>query len=68
MYSYDKSMLNEIVNVMAEVLTVDTPYYTIERKQYPSDKDFLKSTTASLTHFCLNLHGGAIKYATLRRI
>lgn len=36
-YSYDKSMLDEIVNVMAEVLTVDTPYYTIERKQYPAE-------------------------------
>ncbi|MCD8180318.1 MAG: DUF6017 domain-containing protein [Firmicutes bacterium] len=36
-YSYDKSMLDEIVNVMAEVLTVDTPYYMIERKQYPAE-------------------------------
>ncbi len=36
-YSYDKSMLDEIVAVMAEVLTVDAPYYTIENKQYPTE-------------------------------
>lgn len=33
----DKSVIDEIVTIMAEVLTVDTPYYTIENKQYPSD-------------------------------
>ncbi len=36
-YSYDQSVIDEMVAVMAEVLTVDTPYYTIERKQYPTE-------------------------------
>ncbi len=36
-YSYDKSIIDEIVAVMAEVLTVDAPYYTIEKKQYPTE-------------------------------
>lgn len=36
-YSYDKSVIDEIVTVMAEVLTIDTPYYTIEKKQYPTE-------------------------------
>ena len=35
-HSYDKSVIDEIVSVMAEVLTIDTPYYTIEKKQYPT--------------------------------
>lgn len=33
----DKQLVDEIVEIMAEVLTMDTPYYTIENKQYPSE-------------------------------
>lgn len=35
--NYDKSVIDEIVNVMAEVMTVNVPYYTIEKKQYPAE-------------------------------
>lgn len=33
----DKAVVDEIVSIMAEVLTIETPYYVIENKQYPTE-------------------------------
>lgn len=33
----DKAVIDEIVSVMAEILTIDTPFYVIESKQYPTE-------------------------------
>lgn len=41
---------------MAEVLTVDTPYYTIEKKQYPAElvrRRFLEIDNGKLEAFLL---------------
>ncbi len=57
LYSYEKSIIDEIVTVMAEVLTVDTPYYTIEKKQYPAElvrKRFLEIDNSKLEAFMLD--------------
>ena len=53
---YDKAVIDEIVTIMAEVLTVETPYYTIEKKQYPTElvrKRFLEIDYAKLDAFLL---------------
>ena len=55
-YSYDKAVIDEIVSVMAEVLTIDTPYYTIEKKQYPTElvrQRFLEIDYSRLEAFML---------------
>lgn len=36
-YTNDAEIVNNIVNVMAEVMLIDVPYYTIEGKQYPAE-------------------------------
>ena len=56
LHSYDKSVIDEIVTVMAEVLTVDTPYYTIEKKQYPTElvrQRFLEVNYTNLEAFMI---------------
>lgn len=53
---YDKAVIDEIVSVMAEVLTIDTPYYTIEKKEYPTElvrQRFLKIDYGKLDAFLL---------------
>lgn len=53
---YDKSVIDEIVSVMSEVLTIDTPYYTIEKKQYPTElvrQRFLEINCDKLEAFML---------------
>ncbi len=53
---YDKAVIDEIVSVMAEVLTIDTPYYTIEKKEYPAElvrQRFLKIDYGKLDAFLL---------------
>ena len=35
--SSNKAVIDEIVSVMAEVLTINTPFYVIENKQYPTE-------------------------------
>lgn len=35
--SNNAELINDIVSIMAEVLLVDTPYYTIENKQIPAE-------------------------------
>ncbi|MDO5399038.1 MAG: DUF6017 domain-containing protein [bacterium] len=55
-YSYDKAVIDEIVCVMAEVLTIDVPYYTIEKKQYPTElvrQRFLEIDYSKLEAFLL---------------
>ncbi|MDO5396885.1 MAG: DUF6017 domain-containing protein [bacterium] len=55
--NYDKAVIDEIVSVMAEVLTVDTPYYTIEKKQYPTElvrQRFLEIDYGKLDAFLLD--------------
>lgn len=44
----DKPIIDEIVKIMAEVLTLDIPYYTIEGKQYPSE--LVKQRFREVTH------------------
>ena len=34
--NHDKDVINEIVNIMAEVLTIDKDYYVIEGSKYPA--------------------------------
>ena len=56
-HSYGKSVIDEIVTVMAEVLTIDTPYYTIEKKQYPTElvrQRFLEIDYGKLEAFMLD--------------
>lgn len=36
-YTNNAEIVNNIVNVMAEVMLIDVPYYTIEGKQYPAE-------------------------------
>lgn len=53
---YDKGVIDEIVTIMAEVLTVETPYYIIEKKQYPTElvrKRFLEIDYAKLDAFLI---------------
>ena len=53
---HDRDVIDEIVRIMAEVLTIDTPYYTIERKLYPSEfvkQRFLEIDYAKLDAFML---------------
>lgn len=57
LHSYDKPIIDEIVTVMAEVLTIDTPYYTIEKKQYPTElvrQRFLEIDYGKLEAFMLD--------------
>lgn len=63
---YDKAVIDEIVKIMAEVLTIDTPYYTIERKQYPAElvrQRFLEMNYSKLDAFMLEFtrHTGKIR-------
>lgn len=54
--NYDKAVIDEIVSVMAEVLTIDTPYYNIEKKQYPTEivrQRFLEIDYGKLDAFLL---------------
>lgn len=56
LHSYDRSIVDEIVSVMTEVLTVDTAYYTIEKKQYPTElvrKRFLEIGFAKMDAFLI---------------
>ncbi|MGN1115312.1 MAG: DUF6017 domain-containing protein [Candidatus Ornithomonoglobus sp.] len=56
LHSYDRSIVDEIVAVMTEVLTVDTAYYTIEKKQYPTElvrKRFLEIGFAKMDAFLI---------------
>ena len=53
---YDNAIIDEIVSVMAEVLTIDTPYYNIEKKEYPTElvrQRFLKIDYGKLDAFLL---------------
>lgn len=55
-HNHDKAIIDEIVSVMAEVLTVDTPYYTIEKKDYPTElvrRRFLEIDYGKLDAFLL---------------
>ena len=57
LYHYDKSAIDKIINVMAEVLTIDTPYYTIEKKQCPAElvrQRFLEIDYGKLEAFLLD--------------
>lgn len=57
LHSYDKSIIDEIVSLMAEVLTIDTTYYTIEKKQYPVElvrQRFLEIDYGKLEAFMLD--------------
>ncbi len=56
LYGNEKSLVDEIVTVMAEVLTVDTPYYTIEKRKYPTElvrQRFLAIDNSKLEAFLL---------------
>ena len=44
----DRPMIDEMVKIMAEVLTLDIPYYTIEGKQYPAE--FVKQRFREITN------------------
>ena len=55
----DKELVDEILEIMAEGLTVDTPYYTIENKQYPSEmvkQRFLNVNYSKLEAFLLDFN------------
>ena len=55
----DKTVIDEIVNIMAEVLTLDIPYYTIENKQYPAElvkQRFLNVNYDKLSAFMLDFN------------
>ncbi len=55
----DKQLIDEIVEIMAEVLTVDTPYYVIEHKQYPAElvkQRFMSVDYAKLEAFLLDFN------------
>lgn len=57
LHSYDKPLIDEIVSLMTEVLTIDTPYYTIEKKQYPTElvrQRFLEIDYGKLEAFMLD--------------
>lgn len=54
--THDRAVIDEIVKIMAEVLTVDTPYYTIEKKRYPTElvkQRFLEIDYSKLDAFML---------------
>ena len=55
----DKPLIDEIVEIMAEVLTMNTPYYTIEGKQYPVElvkQRFREVTNENLQSFLLEFN------------
>ena len=55
----DKPLIDEIVKIMAEVLTMNTPYYTIEGKQYPAElvkQRFREVTNENLESFLLEFN------------
>ena len=55
----DKPLIDEIVKIMAEVLTMNTPYYTIEGKQYPAElvkQRFREVTNENLQSFLLEFN------------
>ena len=55
----DKPLIDEIVEIMAEVLTMNTPYYTIEGKQYPAElvkQRFREVTNENLQSFLLEFN------------
>lgn len=54
--SHGAEVIDEIVNIMAEVMTVDAPYYRIEGRNYPADlvrEMFGKITYGKLEAFLL---------------
>lgn len=53
-------LINDIVNVMAEVFVIDTSYYTIEGKQIPTElvrENYRKITFDRLEAFLLDFNG-----------
>ena len=51
----NKGVINNIVNIMAEVLTVDRDKYVIEGEAYPGvivQERFKEVTMKRLNHFC----------------
>ena len=63
---HNTELINDIVNVMAEVFVIDTSYYTIEGKQIPKElvrENYRKITFDRLEAFILDFNGlsGRIK-------
>ena len=63
---HNTELINDIVNVMAEVFVIDTSYYTIEGKQIPKElvrENYRKITFDRLEAFLLDFNGlsGRIK-------
>lgn len=55
----DKPIIDEIVKIMAEVLTLDVPSYTIEGKQYPAElvkQRFREVTNTKLESFLIDFN------------
>ena len=55
--SRNKCVIDELLEIMAEVLTVDAPYYTIENRKYPTEivrERFLRITRDKLEGFLLD--------------